>query len=146
MKKKLGKFWGIVYTGFLMLLAVWQPGSPETFGERRTRIIEAWQTGNYNVNVFPLEEVIHVFRYRVTTRILLFGLNFVVFMPLGAALWKWNLKNIVFPALLLPLVKEGTQFLLGAGVFDINDLLFNVAGFLVAWRSMRFLKKQKLMI
>ena len=129
-----------------MLLAVWQPGSPETFGERRIRIMEAWQTGNYNVNVFPLEEVIHVFRYRVTTRILLFGLNFVVFMPLGTALWKWNLKKIVLPALLLPLVKEGTQFLLGVGVFDINDLLFNVAGFLVAWRSMRFLKKQKLTI
>ncbi|MBQ9300867.1 MAG: VanZ family protein [Clostridia bacterium] len=76
---------------------------------------------------------------------LFFG-NIACFMPLGFGLAhkKWNFSACALAGLLLSLVIEGGQFVLGSGLSETDDLILNTLGAMAGYGVYQiFLKVKK---
>lgn len=122
------------YIAFLAFFVFFAPfGSPAAVKERMAEIMQNRAQGFYNINLIPLRDTIYVFQFRIWSRMILLGLNFVLFMPFGLKLRKVPLVQICLWAFAISIFKEGLQFVFCLGVFDIDDMLFNFSGVLTGW-------------
>ncbi len=97
--------------------------------------------GNYEINLIPLRNIIKIitkyFSNEVSTRFLLrniFG-NIIAFIPFSIFIkLLFNLKNkhIYIITLIFIICIETLQLILKIGFFDIDDIILNMLGVIIA--------------
>ena len=98
-------------------------------------VIRPWN-GSYHLfagslNTTVLVDYIDIFKNSIPVFIYLFGGNIIWFVPFGIYLTFFKRMPIgmtVLYGFLLSLFIEVMQFVLGAGISEINDLILNTAG------------------
>ncbi len=83
------------------------------------------------INLNPLTIIDDFNYYFNQTLIILIG-NLLIYVPLGMyAKYKFNMSNLKLAVCFLPYIflLEGTQRLTHRGIFDINDIITNISGF-----------------
>ncbi len=83
------------------------------------------------INLNPLAMINDFDRYFNQTLIILIG-NLLIYVPLGMYVkYKFNLTNLKLAMCFLPYIflLEATQRITHRGIFDINDIITNVLGF-----------------
>jgi len=98
-----------------------------------------FENSNFPMNFKPFMKVVIFFsnqKIDCVTALLFFGeivFNILIFVPLHFFLYSFSKKNIKFiyfllGSLLLSITIEISQKILNLGVFDIDDIIFNVSG------------------
>ncbi|WP_036939886.1 VanZ family protein [Pseudobacteroides cellulosolvens] len=83
------------------------------------------------INLNPLTIINDFDRYFNHTLIILIG-NLLIYVPLGMYIkYKFNMTNLKLAMCFMPyiLLLEATQRITYRGIFDINDIITNIAGF-----------------
>lgn len=119
------------YLAWLLAITVFRPG------------FSLWALGQRGViQTTPFREYYWWLRQgRFRPLLYLFGGNIGMFCPFGAYLaWEkplWGLPRVTLAGLCLSAAIEGGQFLFGAGVTDVADLILNTAGTLAGAAVLR---------
>jgi glycopeptide antibiotics resistance protein len=70
-----------------------------------------------------------------------FFVNFIIFIPLGAFLWKYikTLSSTIKVGLALIVTLEVDQYLFKLGITDISDVLINLSGLILGYLTIEWL-------
>lgn len=88
--------------------------------------------GNRGINLNPLDFVKNIYEDPIFFITII--MNILAFMPIGYLFKKKTLKVSVLSAIVICLAIELLQYIFKVGIFDVDDIVFNVIGIILGWK------------
>lgn len=109
------------------------------------------EVGEIRSNLIPFKTITNYFLNFHKFNLNIIGINiignFVIFMPIQYFIMQIsNIKNwrvIIIIDILIILGVEFLQFITHTGIFDVDDIILNLTGMLIAYLSIQFYEKRK---